>query len=98
MKEDRAYLIYINESIANIRDLTALGRDTFMSAKHDQAAALYYLQTMAESTQRLSDTLKANHPEVNWAVIAGFRNRLVHRNHAAETTCLSGWRKPHPLS
>jgi uncharacterized protein with HEPN domain len=78
MTDDRAYLIYISECIANVRELTAQGREAFMAAKHDQAAVLYYLQTLAESTQRLSDTLKAQHPEINWVRIGGFRNRLVH--------------------
>jgi len=33
---------------------------------------------MAESTQRLSDDLKAAHPQVEWHRIAAFRNVLVH--------------------
>ncbi len=33
---------------------------------------------MAESTQRLSEPLKAAHPEIDWVGISGFRNRLVH--------------------
>jgi len=36
------------------------------------------LQTMAESTQRLSDAAKEAHPEVDWYKISGFRNVLVH--------------------
>ncbi len=79
MSDDRVYLIYIGECIANIRELAAQGHDGFMAAKHDQAAALYYLQTLAESTQRLSEALKANRPEIDWPKIAGFRNRIVQR-------------------
>jgi uncharacterized protein with HEPN domain len=33
---------------------------------------------MAESTQRLSDQLKATQPEIEWREIAAFRNILVH--------------------
>ena len=33
---------------------------------------------MAESTQRLSDDLKATKPEIEWYRIAAFRNVLVH--------------------
>ncbi len=33
---------------------------------------------MAESTQRLSDHVKENHPTIDWHKIAGFRNILVH--------------------
>jgi uncharacterized protein with HEPN domain len=77
-KEDRIHLTYILECIANVDELTASGREAFEAAKHDRAAVLYYLQTMAESTQRLSETIKASHAEIDWLAIAGFRNRLVH--------------------
>jgi uncharacterized protein with HEPN domain len=43
-----------------------------------QDATLRRLQTLSESAQRLSPEFKAAHPEVSWADIAGFRNRLVH--------------------
>jgi uncharacterized protein with HEPN domain len=33
---------------------------------------------MAESTQHLSEDLKANYPEVEWRALGGFRNVLVH--------------------
>jgi uncharacterized protein with HEPN domain len=36
------------------------------------------LQTLAESTQRLSDRTKRNQPVIEWFKIAGFRNALVH--------------------
>lgn len=78
MKQDRVYVAHILEMIANIGELTGEGREAFMAAKHDRAAVLHYLQTMAESTQRLSDEIKAAYPEVDWKAISGFRNRLVH--------------------
>ncbi len=78
MKQDRVYVVHILETIADINELTAAGREAFMTAKHDRAAVLHYLQTMAESTQRLSDEIKAAYPVVDWKAISGFRNRLVH--------------------
>lgn len=33
---------------------------------------------MAESTQRLSEPLKASQPQVDWRGLAGFRNVLTH--------------------
>jgi len=36
------------------------------------------LQTLAESSQRLSEQLKASRPEIDWRGIAGLRNILVH--------------------
>ena len=43
-----------------------------------QDAVLRNLQIMAESSQRMSDDLKAQHPMIPWREIAGFRNILVH--------------------
>lgn len=36
------------------------------------------LQTMAESSQRLSQDRKSLRPEVDWKALSGFRNVLVH--------------------
>lgn len=44
-----------------------------------QDAVLRNLQTLAESTQHLNEDLKANHPEIDWRGISGFRNILVHQ-------------------
>ena len=43
-----------------------------------QDAVVRNLQTLAESTQRLSSDLKERHPEIDWYKISGFRNVLVH--------------------
>lgn len=78
MKDDRLYLIHISECIARIESYTAGGRDAFFASTQIQDAVLRNLQTLAESTQRLSDAAKAKHPEADWFKIAGFRNVLVH--------------------
>ena len=43
-----------------------------------QDGVIRNLQTLAQSTQRLSDTIKLAHPEVDWRGIVGVRNILVH--------------------
>ena len=78
MKNDRAYLEHIIECINWIESHTAEGRDAFFSDRKTQSAVLRELQTLSESTQRLSDNIKKSHPEVPWERIAGFRNVLVH--------------------
>ena len=78
MKDDRLYLAHILECIAKIESYTAEGRDFFLSDEKTQDAVLRNLQIMAESSQRLSDSLKAACPEVPWPEIAGFRNILAH--------------------
>ncbi|MCI0441319.1 MAG: DUF86 domain-containing protein [Chloroflexi bacterium] len=78
MKEDAVYLRHILESIRRIESNTASGRDDFMNSHTLQDAVLRNLQTLAESTQRLSESVKAGHPEIEWRRIAAFRNILVH--------------------
>jgi len=75
---DRAYLEHIQECIRRIEENTEGGRETFLSSHTLQDAVLRNLQTLSEATQRLSDTLKEAHPEIEWAQIAAFRNILVH--------------------
>ena len=54
------------------------GRDAFFADSKSQDAVLRNLQTLAESTQHLSDKLRADHPDISWRRIAGLRNVLVH--------------------
>jgi uncharacterized protein with HEPN domain len=69
---------HILESIRRIRENTSEGKDAFLASHTLQGAELRNLQTMSESTQRLSDDLKTAHPEIEWYRIAAFRNVLVH--------------------
>ena len=78
MSDNRLYLEYILDCIVNIEELAANGRDALEKHKHQRAAILYYLQTMAETTQRIPESLKQQQPQVDWIGISGFRNRLVH--------------------
>lgn len=78
MNRDKLYLEYILTCISNIEELVAKGKNAFIAAKHDQAAVLYYLQTLSESTQNLTDTLKATQPQIDWKTIRAFRNVVVH--------------------
>lgn len=72
------YLRHIRECIRRIEANVAGGRDQFMASHTLQDAVLRNLQTMTESTQRLSEVVKAAHPEIEWRRIAAFRNVLVH--------------------
>jgi uncharacterized protein with HEPN domain len=71
-------LIHIRECIERIEHYTEGGAEVFFSDTRTQDAVLRNLHTLSESTQRLSQTLKASHPEVDWRGISGFRNILVH--------------------
>lgn len=78
MKDDRRYLLHILECISRIEEDASGGKTAFESSHMIQDAVLRNLQVMAESTQRLSESFKVTHPDIDWASIAGFRNVLVH--------------------
>ncbi len=71
-------LEHIRERISRIAEYTNRGRAAFYDSHLIQDAVLRNLQTIAESTQRLSNGLRATEPEVPWRAIAGFRNVLAH--------------------
>ncbi len=78
MRDDRLYIHHILDCVRRIDGYCQNGEDAFRASKLIQDAVLRNLQTLAESTQRISDGLKSLHPEVHWRAIAGFRNVLVH--------------------
>jgi len=75
---DRALIEHMLECVVRIREYTRDGRDTFLHSGLIQDAVIRNLQTLAESSQRLSDTVKNAEPEVPWKNMAGMRNILVH--------------------
>ena len=79
MKEDKLYLLHIKECIDRIETYVAeANQKGFMDSSMLQDAVLRNLQTLAESTQRLSDSLKAAYSNVEWYKISGFCNVLAH--------------------
>ena len=78
MKDDGVYLKHVLRGIARIEEYTAAGRERFFSSCLIQDGVLRNLQTLAESSQRLSEAVKDAHADVDWKGLAGFRNVLVH--------------------
>ncbi len=78
MKEDRVYIEYILECINLIETYCKGGKEEFLNSLMVQDAILRRLQTLAESTQRLSNDLKQKNSDIDWRNISGFRNILVH--------------------
>jgi len=76
--DDQLYLEYIRDAIDSIQQFVSEGEDSFRNSDLIQSAVLYKLQTLAESTQNLSDSVRSKYPSVDWIGIRGFRNRLVH--------------------
>lgn len=74
----RRFPCEVLECVRRIERYCHDGEEVFRESELIQDAVLRNLQTLAESTQRVSNHLKDVHPEVDWRAIAGFRNVLVH--------------------
>lgn len=77
-ERDELYLVHIGECVDRIQSFTAAGREDFLNDSKTSEAVLRSVQTLAESTKRLSQDVKAPYPEIEWSKIAGLRNVLVH--------------------
>ena len=78
MKDDRVYLFHIRDGLDRIERYLKKGKDNFFADTMVQDAVIRNLQTMAESSRYLSDSIKKSYPEADWKNISGFRNVLVH--------------------
>ena len=76
--KDDIHIEHILECVSLIQEYTKDGKKAFFESALVRDAVLRRLQTMAESTQRLSDELKETAPQIDWRALSGFRNVLVH--------------------
>lgn len=78
MKDDRIYFDHILLCIEKIEDYTKMDKSLYMESTIIQDAVVRNLQVLAESTQRISDSVKTKYPDTEWQAISGFRNIIVH--------------------
>jgi uncharacterized protein with HEPN domain len=78
IESDRVLLAHMRECIERIGEYTAGEQLRFETSRLVQDAVIRNLQTLTESSQRLSDDIKASEPQVPWRELAGFRNVIVH--------------------
>lgn len=75
---DRVLLAHMCDCLDRIIAYTNAERSRFEASRLVQDAVIRNLQTLAESSQRLSTEIKATEPQIPWRELAGFRNVIVH--------------------
>lgn len=68
----------MRDCLDRIAEYTNAQRSRFDTLRLVQDAVIRNLQTLAESSQRLSAEIKATEPQIPWRELAGFRNVIVH--------------------
>ena len=77
-ESDRVLLAHMRDCLDRILDYTNAERSRFDVSRLVQDAVIRNLQTLAESSQRLSSEIKGTEPQIPWRELAGFRNVIVH--------------------
>jgi uncharacterized protein with HEPN domain len=75
---DRVLLAHMRDCLSRILEYTNADRSRFDASRLVQDAVIRNLQTLAESSKRLSSEIKGTEPQIPWRELAGFRNVIVH--------------------
>ncbi|MGH7928820.1 MAG: HepT-like ribonuclease domain-containing protein [Candidatus Binatia bacterium] len=79
MWRDDAWLLDMLQSARKALDYASgLSEDQFMADSLRQDAILRQLTILGEASKKISNDLRAAHPEISWRKIAGFRDVVVH--------------------
>ena len=75
---DRVLLAHMRDCLDRILEYANAERQRFDASRLVQDGVIRNLQTLAESSQRLSAEIKGTEPQIPWRELAGFRNVIVH--------------------
>lgn len=78
MRSDRERLLDILEAIERINTHKVKSRSDFDSDELLQVWFIHHLQIIGEAASRLSDDIRAQHPDLQWGQMIGMRHILVH--------------------
>lgn len=76
---DREFILDILEACRRIISYTEdMSYDEFLKDIKTQDAVLRNIEIIGEAVKNLSTRFKAEHLEIEWKMIAGMRDRLIH--------------------
>lgn len=78
MKEDRIYLLHIQDAIRQVLEYTREGRDGFFADRKTQDAVVRNLEIIGEAVKRLSAPFRSQQADIPWKRIAGMRDKVIH--------------------
>jgi len=79
MKDDSIFIKHILESIGYIDNFSKkLSKDKFLKDRLKQSAIIRELEIIGEASKNLSANFRKNNKKIEWNLIAGFRDKLIH--------------------
>ena len=78
-RDDTIYLKHILESIGEIESfIDSISKKDFLNNSEKQAATVRMIEVIGEAVKNISKEFKNQHPELEWAKIAGTRDVMIH--------------------
>jgi uncharacterized protein with HEPN domain len=78
-RDDSVYVNDMLDSITAIKGfISGLDYPAFLGDRKTYSATVRELEVIGEASGKISDTLKAQHPDIDWRTIKDFRNVLAH--------------------
>lgn len=78
-RADRLLVEDMLESMGRIAGYVAgMGKDEFLSDRKTIDAVVRNLEVVGEAASRLSDSARSERGDIEWPLVVGLRNRIVH--------------------
>jgi uncharacterized protein with HEPN domain len=75
----KLFFVDILEALQSIKEYTQnMDYGDFIKDKKTRDAVVRNLEIIGEATKNIPDEIKETYPEINWKVIAGMRDKLIH--------------------
>ncbi len=71
--------LYCQDILERIEKSISKGREAYARSYEIRDAVILNFIVIGEATKNLDAALKAQHPNINWKGIAGFRDILIHQ-------------------
>lgn len=79
MKDDSIFVRHILESIDHIISFSnGLSKEEFLNNRLKQSAIIRELEIIGEASKNLSVEFRKKSKAIEWSLIAGFRDKLIH--------------------